>query len=63
MRFAVWKGIAQVLAVLLFAALAIANYYFNLRFGEWPGNAQFLFIVASACVCVAIGSHISKRYR
>jgi hypothetical protein len=61
MRLYIWKGLAMILAVLLAGAFAIGNFVFGLGFREWPGIAQFLFIVGVAILCVAIAGYISKR--
>ena len=61
MSLAIWKGLAMILAVLLLSAFAVANFVFGLRFGEWSGIAQFLFIVGSAGLCVAVARYVSKR--
>jgi hypothetical protein len=60
-RLAIWKGLAMVLATLLISAFAVANIVLGLRFREWPGGAQFFFIVGVATLCVAVARYLSKR--
>ena len=61
MSLAIWKGLAMTLGLLLISIFAVVNFVFGLRFGQWPGIAQFLFIGGLAGLCVAVGRFISKR--
>ena len=61
MSLAIWKGLSMMLGVLLISTFAVANFVFGLRFGKWPGIAQFIFIVGIATLCVAIAGYVSKR--
>jgi hypothetical protein len=61
MSLAIWKGLSLTLALLLLGAFAAANFVFKLRFREWPGVAQFLFILGAAMLCVAVARYVAKR--